>query len=442
VQQYIRNVLWLVVVPALSFAADRREMTLGDAMRLAAKNNHDYAAALANARVVEAQANRAYGFILPEITAGGSLVHTSAPARFDMGMLAQGLGVYNPMIPYQSFNIIAQDSAYGNLNLTEILFTPQLFLLPAAKPGVEAANLGANEAREQVLLGVARVYLGLQGVVKLEAAARDAEQVALKHEKDMKGQVAAGTQGEIALLRAQTETAQARGVLAQLAGTRESLFATLESLLGEPVAPVAEITGLNDPTGPADEGQRPWEATYLVRATQRGVDAQEHFVFYDSLLWLPTLLASAHGGYNSNLGFYNTHFTYDFTLALNVPLYDRGLRYSMLHEDEAKLDGARHKLEGDRARAKANWISARANLDAAKIALEQAEAQEALATKAQKQMDGAFQLGLATAFELNDIDSKRFFAASQAAQTRAQLEVRKVEMMAAEGRLAHSVGLE
>jgi outer membrane protein len=342
----------------------------------------------------------------------------------------------------QTFSIIAENSAYANVSLTEILFTPQLFLLPAAKPGVEAAQLGAEEAREQVLLGVARVYLGLQGLMQLEAAAHDAEAVALKRERDVQGQVALGTQSEIALFRAKSETAQARGVLAQLAGNREGLIATLESLIGESVVPVAEVTGLTDASGPGDEAQRPWEHQFIVQATQRGVAAQEHFVFYDSLMWLPTLLATAHGGYNSNLGFYTTHFTYDFTLAVNVPLYDRGLRYSMLHEDEAKLDGARHKLESERAKAKATWVSARANLDAAKVALEQAEAQAQLAAKAQKQADGAFELGLTTALELSDIDNKRFFAASQVAQVRAQLEVRKVEMVAAEGRLAQAIGLE
>jgi outer membrane protein len=243
-------------------------------------------------------------------------------------------------------------------------------------------------------------------------------------------------------LRAQQETAQARGLLAQLAGNRVGLLATLESLVGEPVIPTAEVTGLTDEQGVGEEAHRPWEDLYIVKATQRGVDAQETFVFYDSLMWLPTLSATAHGAYNSNLGFYPTHFTYDFSLAVNLPLYDRGMRYSMLHEDEAKLDGARHKLESERAKAKANWIGARANLDAAKVALEQAESQANLAAKAQKQADGAFQLGLTTALELSDIDNKRFFAASQVAQVRAQLEVRKVEMIAAEGRLARAVGLE
>jgi outer membrane protein len=285
------------------------------------------------------------------------------------------------------------------------------------------------------------VYLGVQGLMQLESAAKDAEAVALKREKDVMGQVAAGTEGEIASLRAQTETAQARGLLAQLAGQREGLLATLESLVGEPIEPGADVTGLAD-KGPAEETSEPWNAKYIVRSNKRGVASQETFVFYDRLMFLPTLMGIGKGSYNSNLGFVTSHFTYDLTLSLSIPLYDRGLRYSLLHEDEAKLEAARQKLASEQAGARAGWRTAKANLTAAQAALVQAEAQATLATKAQKQADGAFQVGLTTALELSDIDNKRFLAASQVAQVRAQLEVRKVEMIAAEGRLAQVIGLE
>jgi outer membrane protein TolC len=355
-------------------------------------------------------------------------------------------GVYalqaqHPELTPAPFPIIAENSAYSTLQLQQLLFTPLLFLLPAAKPGVASAKLGASEAREQVLLGVARLYLGLQGLQQIEAAARDAETVALKREHDVMGQVAAGTQGDIALLRAKTETAQARGTLAQLAGQREGLLATLESLVGDRVRPEDTVNGLPD-WHPQDAAGKPWEQVYVVQATKKGVEAQSTFVTYDKLMFLPTLVATAKGSYNSNLGFVNTHWTYDLSLGLSVPLYDRGARYSQQHEDEAKLLAAQERLESERAKAKAGWETARANLTAAEAALEQAEAQAALAAKAQKQADGAFQLGLTTALELSDIDNKRFFAASQVAQVRAQLEVRKVEMLAAEGRLARAVGLE
>lgn len=432
-------------------ASSRRVISLADALKLASKNNHDYQAALANAQMVQAQTSRVYGALLPEIVASGQYVHTSAPAVFGFGGvldLVQGswpttLGERTPLPPgsLEPVEIIGRNSLYGTLQIQQLLFTPQLFLLPAAKPGYAAAKLGASEAREQVLLGVAKLYLGLQGLQQIEAAARDAETVALKRERDVMGQVAAGTQGDIALLRAQTETAQARGTLAQIAGQREGLLATLESLVGEPVRPEEQVAGLPN-WQPGSENDKPWEQVYVVQATKKGVEAQEYYITYDTLMFLPTIVATAKGNYNSNKGFIGTNWWYDLSVGFSLPLYDRGIRYSQKHEDEAKLSAARSKLESERAKARAGWLTAKANLQAAEVALAQAESQATLAAKAQKQLDAAFQLGLATALELSDIDNKRFFAASQVAQVRAQLEVRKVEMLAAEGRLARAAGLE
>ncbi|MBK7863496.1 MAG: TolC family protein [Archangiaceae bacterium] len=450
----VSSVAWAgpPVPPAPAAAPDavvstRRVVTLSEALKLANSNNHDYQAALANAQMVQVQTQRVWGAILPEIVFNGSLVHTSNATVLDMSGFIGAIGfAYNLGQPAPGsvpppYVIAAQNSAYATLQVQQFLFTPMMFLLPAAKPGAAAAKLGAAEAREQVLLGVARLYLGLQGLQQIEAAARDAESVALKREHDAMGQVAAGTQGEISLLRAQTETAQARGTLAQLAGTREGLLSTLESLVGEAVRPDETVAGLPN-WHPSDESSKPWEQLFIVQATAKGAEAQEKFVTYDSLMFLPTVVATAKGNYNSNTGFVGTNWTYDFSVGLNFPLYDRGNRYSLKHEDEAKLRAAREKLESERAKAKSGWATARANLQAAEVALEQAEAQATLAAKAQKQLDGAFQLGLATALELSDIDNKRFFAASQVAQVRAQLEVRKVEMLAAEGRLARAAGLE
>ncbi len=431
-------------------ASGRRVISLADALKLAAQNNHDYQAALANAQMVQGQASRVFGAVLPEITAGGSYVYTSAPAIFDLGALTGvSRALWPDILPDRTLPpsdatqipIVRQNSFYGQLQIQQLLFTPMMFLLPAAKPGIAAAQLGAGEAREQVLLGVARLYLGLQGLEQIEAAAHDAEAVALKRERDVMGQVAAGTQGEIALLRAQTETAQARGTLAQLAGQREGLLATLESLVGAPVRPEEQVTGLPS-WQPSDEDSKPWEQLYVVRATAKGVEAQEKYVTYDTLSFLPTVVATAKGNYNSNVGFVGKNWTYDLSVGFSIPLYDRGTRYANKKEDVAKLLGAKEKLESERAKARSGWVSAKANLTAAEAALKQAEAQAALATKAQKQLDAAFQLGLATALELSDIDNKRFFAASQVAQVRAQLEVRKVEMLAAEGRLAKAAGLD
>ncbi len=427
--------------------SNRRAVTLEEALKLCAANNQDLAVVRAQTDQVKAQASRVWGAILPELSAGGSLVRTSAPAKLDLGDFVNLVGgVYqlqqvNPSLIPEPVYITNTNSAYANLSLSQILFTPQMFLIPAASDGVEASRLGSLEAREQVMLGTAKVYLGLEGIAQLEAAAKEAELVALKREKDARAQMAVGMAIEVMLLRAQTETAQARNQLAQLAGTREQLLALLEQLTGEAVRPL-EGSPKPDFGVAAKAEAEPWNTTYLVKANQKGIEVLDSYHLYDRLAWMPTLLAQAKGNYNSNPGFTGEVFSYDLILALNIPLYDRGVRYANMHENDAKSVEARAKLVSAKQKAKANWVATRANLQAAEVALTQAESQAALASRAQKQLESAFQAGVSTSLELSDIDNKKFFAASAAAQARSQVELRRVELAAAEGRLAKAVGLE
>lgn len=442
-----------VPVPTQAPVADpivtssRRAVSLEEALKLTAKNNQDLAAAKAQHQQVEAQASRVWGAILPEITASGSLVYTSAPAVMNLRSFATlvgaAYGLGEPPIGYQPdpIYITKSNSAYGTLLVTQILFTPQLLLIPAASDGTEAARLGSLEAREQVLLGTAKVYLGLEGIAQLESAAREAELVALKREKDIRAQMAVGMAVEVSLLRSQTETAQARSTLAQLAGTREQLLGLLEALTGEAVRPL-EGSPKPDFGVAATEGSEPWNTTYLVQSQTKGLEALSAYHLYDRLAWMPTVVAQAKGNYNSNTGFTGQSFSYDLILALSIPLYDRGARYANMHENDAKVLEQKAKLQSSRQKAKANWVSTRASLQAAEAALAQAESQSALASRAQKQLESAVAAGVSTALELSDIDNKRFLAASSAAQARSQVELRKVELAAAEGRLAKAIGLQ
>ena len=85
----------------------------------------------------------------------------------------------NPQIVPGPVVITAENSRYATVQISQPLFTPAgVFLIGPAKAGARAAELGALEAREQVLLGVARTYLGLQGIVQLMRAAREAERSA------------------------------------------------------------------------------------------------------------------------------------------------------------------------------------------------------------------------------------------------------------------------
>lgn len=453
-----------------AFVAGRRQVTMKEALTLAEQKNPDLQAARTSIALAAANTRKALAVALPELSLSASYVHTSVAQEFKArdSAIAQANGqvalieqigpVYGIPSPppaviesirknalesvanVQDIAIVARNSVYGSVLLSQVLFSPNFFLLPAAWEGNDAAKLGTLEAREQILLAVARVYLGLEGIGQIEQAAREAEQVALKREKDAKAQASAGTSTEIAVLRAQSETAQARSLLVQLSGQRVALMALLEALVGEPVRPMEKEPTHFDVTAGKDEDS-PWERSYGLKAQAVGLKIQERISSVDKLTWLPTVVAQAKGSYNSNKGFAGTNFIFDGIVAAQWTLYDRGSRYATMRENDAKVLQQRAQFEAASAKAKANWIGAKTNLDAAAVALEQAEAQAALATRAQKQVGAAYEAGLTTSLEVSDVDNKRFLAASSAAQSRAQLEIRKVELAAAEGRLATLLGL-
>ena len=455
-----------------AFLSSRRPVSLKEALSLAAKGSMDLAAARANAEQVAAKARMVYSAILPELSLTASYVRTSAEQKFDFASFAPAFeGVITAAIngagpayglaapPNQAVVssvakgysdqliasspptvLVAKESLYGTLLLQQVLFSPQFFLLPAAAEAKEAARLGAVEAKEQVLLGVARVYLGIEGLAQLEQAAKDAEAVALKRERDATSQASIGMTTDLAVLRARSETAQARALLATLSGQRVALLALLEALVGSPVRPLDEQPTDVDVTA-SPEADRPWERTYLLKSQVVGLTFQERFNTFDRLAWMPTIVAQGKGSYNSNKGFAGTNFIFDGILAAQWTLYDRGQRYATLHENDAKMAEAKAKLEGQRAKAKATWIGAKTNLQASEVALTEAEAQAALAARAQRQVESAYKAGFSTSLEVSDIDSKRFLAASAAANARAQREIRKVELAAAEGRLAEVMGI-
>ncbi len=455
-----------------AYLAARRPASLKEVLALAEKNSTDLVAARASAAQVAAKAALVYSALLPEISVSASYVHTSAEQKFDFsafapafeGVIAAAIngagpayGNSNPanqdvvnqvakgfsdqlVANNQPTIIVGANSLYGTLLVQQVLFSPQFFLLPAAGEAKEAARLGSVEAREQVLLAVAKLYLGIEGLAQIETAARDAEQVALKRERDAKAQQQAGVTTDIAVLRAQSETAQARATLSTLSGQRVALLALLEALVGEAVRPLEDTPTHLDITA-TDEASSPWNHTYLLRSSEMALTTQTRFNTFDRLAWMPSLVAQGKGSYNSNKGFANTNFIFDGIIAAQWTLYDRGQRYATLHENDAKTVELRAKLDGARARARATWVGAKTNLEAAQVTLEQAEAQAALAARAQKQVESAFQAGFSTSLEVSDIDNKRFLAASSAANARAQVEIRKVELAAAEGRLAEVAGL-
>jgi outer membrane protein TolC len=421
-----------VTAPPPAPAQPRRKVSVKEAMRLAATQGPDVAAARAQAAVVRVGVERAWTAWKPDLTASGTFDHTSAPSIIQEGAL--GLDPTTGR-PSPAITIVAPNTRLGTLQIAQPLLTPQgLFLPGIANAAAEAAEHGADDARERILLAVASAYFNLQAQDGLLAAARDAEQVALRREQDAKAQIAAGTAVELALLRAQTETAAARVQIANIQGNVQSFLPLLEALTGEPIEPLPISAQPVIPDLPADELE-PWENSYAVKSAAASVVAAQRSTRLDRFLWLPSVSAAARGNYNSNGGFSGQNTSYDLLVNINIPLYDRGERYAQLHEDQARLAQAQALLASARARSKATWDAARGNLSAAQVALQQATTQAELAGKTQQQVDASYRAGVATTLDLSDADQRKFLAQSSASLARSEVEVRKAELAVAAGAL-------
>src|SRR3954471_13631740 len=301
----------------------RRKVPLKEALRLAASQGPDVAAARAQAAIARAGVEKAWTTWQPDLTATGTFDHTNAS-------LTIPAGVFGP----DPISVVAPNTRLGTLQISQPLLTPQgLFLPGIANAAAEAAAHGPDETREEILLVVARSYLNLQAQDGLLAAAREAEQVALRREKDARAQIAAGTAVELALLRAQTETAAARVQIAGFEGNKQSLQPLLEALTGEPIEPLPISAQPVIPDLPTDETE-PWENSYAVKSAASAVVAAQRTTRLDRFAWLPSVAAAARGQYNSNGGFAGTNTSYDLLVNINIPLYDRGERYAQLHEDQ------------------------------------------------------------------------------------------------------------
>jgi len=413
--------------PRVQAGPQRRKVPLKEAMQLAVKQGPDVAAARALAEITRANIRKAWTNWQPNVVATGQFDRTSAPSIIS----GAALGLPSDVV------LVGRHSWYGTFQITQPVFNPQgLFQPGIANSAAEAADLTADQTREQIVLTVAQAYLVLQGLEGQIEAAREAEKVALRREQDARARIAAGTDVEIALLRAQSETALARSQLASLQGQKDATLPQLEALIGEPIEPQSARVENFGPVG--EESAEPWENTYSVKSAIASTLSAQKSVRLDQFLWLPSVSGGFRENYPSNGGFAEKNWPNDWIVNLSLPIYDQGVRYAQLAQDRARLAQAQALLASTRAQARSSWLGARANLGAQQAVLEQSVAAEQLAIRTQVQVEASYRAGVSTSLDLSVADQQKFAAQSTRAQSQAQLEIRRAELAAAASRLYES----
>ncbi len=326
-------------------------LTLDQAVSQACERSTDIA--VAKARLAEAIATRgkAGTAFLPNIQAVGSYTHNSVEASFDSGALitgvatAIGMQLQGKPIPIPASQLPApstiqkQDTIGGVLQLDETVFAISPWLAAqSADKAVNAQQITVEAVRREMAFQVAQIFYTVAGIERLIQVAEKAVALADQRIANAQNRRAAGADGEVSVLRAQSERDKAEQDLVRSKQSRAQLLIALATLTdSEAPAQLAPPPPLTMPVGDAARwvedgfGERA-----DLKARRVGVDAAAVAVREAQLRWLPMVTVQALGRYTDTPGFIGKNWLWAVTANLVVPLFDRGLRYAEAEERTAQ----------------------------------------------------------------------------------------------------------
>jgi outer membrane protein TolC len=223
----------------------------------------------------------------------------------------------------------------------------------AARAGVEAANLGLKDAKEQVALDASTTYIELDTVNSELAASRQQESFAADLLRIEQQRAEAGVDSNLDLLQSQLKAAQIKFQTRHLENRASTLAKQISVLTGLPVASIlpdhASIPEI--PAVSADEAPRSLPGIESAAIIARSKQFEAHG---DDLAWRrPQIGFGAVYNYDSNeLNSYSTYYrnftpnNVSFGIQINLPFFDFAVRA------KAKVSAAealRAKVEAEQA---------------------------------------------------------------------------------------------
>jgi outer membrane protein TolC len=222
----------------------------------------------------------------------------------------------------------------GNASVQSLVFSySQRQYMKAARAGLEAANLGLKEAREQVALDASTTYIELDTVNRELEAALQQETLTGNLLRIEQQRTEAGVDSDLDLLQARLTAAKLKLQRLHLETRAVTLAKQLAVLTGLPVGSIlpdhASIPEI--PTVTASEAIHTLPGTEGAGALARSKQLQAHG---DDLSWRrPMIGFGAVYNYDSNeLNNYSTYYknftpnNVSFGIQITVPFFDFGLR--------------------------------------------------------------------------------------------------------------------
>ncbi|HET7785419.1 MAG TPA: TolC family protein [Myxococcales bacterium] len=323
--------LFLLAAPAFA----QEKLSMEEAVRRAVLRS--VTSIVAEQEIVRAQGilqeDRALS--LPTIALNGTYT------RFDRDrVLSAGTGATGPTT--------SRDQLSANAVVTVPLVAPQRWLIWShAGDQVDVARLSAEDARRQVAVLTARLYLGVMAqhrLVQIDGQARDA---AKAHLDDAHARYEVGSGNRLDEVRAGQELATDESSLALARSNLVRAMEALGSLVGEE-GPVDVEDDLVLPE-PQSEARAMEDAQSLrpdVRAQKERAEAARRVLRDSYADYLPLLQGVVQPFYQHPATAVTPETGWQASLVLSIPLFDGGARYGLRRERSALYQESRAQLEG------------------------------------------------------------------------------------------------
>jgi outer membrane protein TolC len=345
-------------------AAPRTIATWDEALSLIRAQSPTYIASAEAVSRVEAQKEIALAAVLPTLGAQGAYTHQFlSPLKATLAGLAGSPNATPP--PLVAVPVVAPPANAFTVSGTatwNVVSPRGLYGVGTANRAIDAARLTFQDQRRRIAASTVDAILATLAAERVAELNRVGLRTALERLALTRARLQFGQGTELDVDRALQDVATSRSAIItgdeSLLRAREALGLALGSRV--PIAPpqstdlasfeaaVARTCRLND-----DVERRP-----DVLAARERVDLAERAVHDAELMFAPWVGVSSTVQY-SNQPVLSPNTIWSLTAALNVPLYDGGVRYGALKDSKAALEQAHQALVA--ARLDAIVSSARAH---------------------------------------------------------------------------------
>ena len=423
-----------VPTPSLSrpAPADLPVLSFEEALAQAEKQNPDLDVARARLRQAQTLGAQAWSGYLPQISAQGGYTRNSQAAELTLptryGVRDTGVpqgpvdDPENPgstrtnliAVPVESITvpISKQNQLAGQLSARQGILVPELF--PAIKNAYlaeKSTELTVENARRELLFGVARAYLGAASLRESIAVQEQLLEVRRGFEKDAQARFSVGDVAKIAVLRATLDRTRAEQDLVRSRNSYQAAKSSLAALLARPVDfDVAPPSG----TGVAlpEQAKDPVKAqeTALgarpdLEAARTGVELAHGQRRQVIARYLPVLVATGNYLVSNSAGFTGQNTSWNVGLGVSWNLFDGGLREAQLREASGRIAEARATQRAAEERVKDDVRRARLDLESAEANQVKADEQVKLARESAQLVKNNFEAGVATYLEVTDANT-------------------------------------